>query len=169
MKLFKKFAAAVLVAALALMMVGCDGSFGVSKADKQKADKQSEQVVNLINEVRTENGLKALKTNPAATNVAVKMADLYVKMHEREIAYEEYKTGREALRNIQVEGKPYIDSESLVDKASGIHIFSKETWTERYTDNEYKDEIAFALQAEYIGVAIRNRGDAKMVAVIIVY
>ena len=44
MKLFKKLAAAVLVAALALMMVGCDGSFGVSKADKQ--DKQSEQVVN---------------------------------------------------------------------------------------------------------------------------
>ena len=167
MKLFKKFAAAVLVAALALMMVGCDGSFGVSKADKQ--DKQSEQVVNLINEVRTENGLKALKTNPTATDVAVKMADLYVKMHEREIAYEEYKTGREALRNIQVEGKPYIDSESLVDKASGIHILSKETWTERYTDNEYKDEIAFAPQAEYIGVAIRNRGDAKMVAVIIVY
>ena len=122
MKLFKKLAAAVLVAALALMMVGCDGSFSVSKANKQ-----SEQVVNLINEVRTENGLEALKTNPAATDVAVKMADLYVKMHGHEIAYEEYKTGREALRNIQVEGKPYIDSESLVDKASGIHIFSKET------------------------------------------
>lgn len=167
MKWFKKLAAAVLVAALALMMVGCDGSFGVSKADKQ--DKQSEQVVNLINEVRTENGLKALKTNPAATDVAVKMADLYVKMHEREIAYEEYKTGREALRNIQVEGKPYIDSESLVDKFSCIHLLSKETWTERYTDNEYKDEIAFAPQAEYIGVAIRNRGDGRMVAVIIVY
>ncbi len=165
MKWFKKLAAAVLVAALALaMLTACSGIS--SMPDKTK---EAKQVVNLINEVRKENGLEALKTNPAATDVAVKMADLYVKMRDREIAYEEYKTEREALRNIQVEGKPYIDSESLVDKFSCIHLLSKEIWTKRYTDNEDKDEIAFAPQAEYIGVAIRNRGDARMVAVIIVY
>lgn len=165
MKWFKKLAAAVLVAALALaMLTACSGIS--SMPDKTK---EAKQVVNLINEVRKENGLEALKTNPAATDVAVKMADLYVKIRDREIAYEEYKTEREALRNIQVEGKPYIDSESLVDKFSCIHLLSKEIWTKRYTDNEDKDEIAFAPQAEYIGVAIRNRGDARMVAVIVVY
>ena len=165
MKWFKKLVAVALAAVLALAMLTACGGIS-SMPDKTE---EAKQVVNLINEVRKENGLEALKTNPAATDVAVKMADLYVKMYNREIAYEEYKTGREALRNIQVEGKPYIDSESLVDKFSCIHLLSKETWTERYTDNEYKDEIAFAPQAEYIGVAIRNRGDARMVAVIIVY
>ena len=165
MKWLKKLIATTLAAVLALaMLTACSGIS--SMPDKTK---EAKQVVNLINEVRKENGLEALKTNPAATDVAVKMADLYVKIRDREIAYEEYKTEREALRNIQVEGKPYIDSESLVDKFSCIHLLSKEIWTKRYTDNEDKDEIAFAPQAEYIGVAIRNRGDARMVAVIVVY
>ena len=170
MKCIKKLVALTLAAVLALaMLTACDGSSNVPNATEQ-----AEQMVSNINAVRTENGLEALKTNPTATDVAAKMVDLYVKRYQNEITEEEYKTKRNELRNIQVEGKHNYGSMTMDDKVSTENFLKKDAWTKMY-DNEKKMydtekySLAFGSRGEYIGAAVKTMSNGKMVAIIVFY
>ncbi len=165
MKCIKKLVAVALAAVLALaMLTACDGSSNVPNATEQ-----AEQIVNSINEVRTQNGLEALKTNTTATDVAAKMVDLYVKSYQNEITKEEYKTKRDELRNIQVEGKYHYGTMTLHDKASGENILTKDAWTKKYANKDKAAKLAFGSRGEYIGAAVKTMSNGKMVAIIVFY
>ena len=72
MKCIKKLVALTLAAVLALtMLTACGGTPSVP--EKTEA---TQQVVDNINAVRTENGLSALESNAAATDVANKILEL---------------------------------------------------------------------------------------------
>ncbi len=161
MKCIKKLVALTLAAVLALaMLTACSGIPSVPDTSEQ-----AKQIVDSINAVRTENGMEALKTNPTATDVAVKMLNLYVKRYQNEITEEEYKTKRDKLRDIRVEGKYNYGSMMGTEEASGEYILKKDTWTKRYD----KDKLAFGSRGEYIGVAVKIMSNGKRATVILYY
>ena len=101
MKCIKKLVALTLAAVLALaMLTACGGTPSVPEATEE-----TKQVVDNINAVRTENGLPALKTIPAATDVANKIAALREKKILNLISEDDYQTEWRKLYTIQVEGK----------------------------------------------------------------
>lgn len=167
MKWFKKLAAAVLVAVLALMMVGCDGSFSVSKANKQ-----SEQVVDNINAVRTKNGLSALEVNTAAMDIANKIAAVQEKKELLLISEEDCKKKLEELASIQVDGRSrdgYLIGVSLF---SGEKSLTEKTWQGMYDMHNirrFDRRIVRSANAKYVGVVIKQISNGRYITVVVTY
>ena len=155
MKWFKKLAAAVLVAALALaMLTACSGISSMpDKTEKAK------QVVDNINAVRTKNGLSALEVNTAAMDVANKIAAVKEKKELLLISEEDCKKKLEELASIQVDGRSLDGYLIGVSLFSGEESLTEKRWQEMYDRNNIRRSdyrIVRSADAKYVGVVIKK-------------
>ncbi len=167
MKCIKKLVAVALAAVLALaMLTACDGSSNVPNATEQ-----AEQIVNNINAVRTKNGLPALKTIPAATDVANKIAALREKKELSLISEEDYKKKSGELRSIQVNGRSYDGYLVVISPISGEKDLTEKSWQKTYDrNNRYSDcRIVRSADAKYVGVVMKQISNGEYITVVITY
>ena len=168
MKWFKKLAAAVLVAALALaMLTACSGIS--SMPDKTK---EAKQVVDNINAVRTKNGLSALEVNTAAMDVANKIAAVKEEKELWLISEEDCKKKLEELASIQVDGRSrdgYLIGVSLF---SGEESLTEKTWQGMYDMHNIRRldrRIVRSANAKYVGVVIKQISNGRYITVVVTY
>ena len=155
MKWFKKLAAAVLVAALALaMLTACSGIS--SMPDKTE---EAKQVVDNINAVRTKNGLSALEVNTAAMDVANKIAAVQEKKELWLISEGDCKKKLGELASIQVDGRSRDGDLIVVSFYSGKEKLTEKRWQETYDRNNIRRSdcrIVRSADAKYVGVVIKK-------------
>ena len=168
MKWFKKLAAAVLVAALALaMLTACSGIS--SMPDKTK---EAKQIVDNINAVRTKNGLSALEVNTAAMDVANKIAAVQEKKELLLISEEDCKKKLGELASIQVDGRSrdgYLIGVSLF---SGEKSLTEKTWQGMYDMHNIRRldrRIVRSANAKYVGVVIKQISNGRYITVVVTY
>ena len=174
MKWFKKLAAAVLVAALALaMLTACSGIS--SMPDKTE---EAKQVVDNINAVRTKNGLSALEVNTAAMDVANKIAAVKEKKELWLISEEDCKKKLEELASIQVDGRSRDGYLIGVSVFSGEKNLTEKRWQEMYDRNNIRRSdcrIVRSANAKYVGVVIKKISNdryilnGRYIAVVVTY
>ena len=168
MKWFKKLAAAVLVAALALaMLTACSGIS--SMPDKTE---EAKQIVDNINAVRTKNGLSALEVNTAAMDVANKIAAVKEEKELWLISEEDCKKKLEELASIQVDGRSrdgYLIGVSLF---SGEESLTEKTWQGMYDMHNIRRldrRIVRSANAKYVGVVIKQISNGRYITVVVTY
>ena len=168
MKWFKKLAAAVLVAALALaMLTACSGIS--SMPDKTE---EAKQVVDNINAVRTKNGLSALEVNTAAMDVANKIAAVKEKKELWLISEEDCKKELGELASIQVDGRSRDGDLIVVSLYSGEKSLTKRRWQRTYDKNNMDDgdcRIVRSANAKYVGVVIKQISNGRYITVVVTY
>ena len=168
MKCIKKLVALTLAAVLALaMLTACGGTPSVPEETEE-----TKQVVDNINAVRTENGLPALKTIPAATDVANKIAALREKKLLNQISEEDYKKESSELYSIQVDGKTFKGSVSMNSTGSCEENITKEYCQKKYDENNMERIMSRIMRSSdltYVAVANRKMSNGKFVSVIIAY
>ena len=174
MKWFKKLAAAVLVAALALaMLTACSGIS--SMPDKTE---EAKQIVDNINAVRTKNGLSALEVNTAAMDVANKIAAVKEKKEQKLISAEDCKKELGELESIQVDGRSRDGDLIVVSFFSGEKSLTEKRWQETYDMNNIRRSdcrIVRSANAKYVGVVIKKISkdryvlNGRYIAVVVTY
>ena len=168
MKWFKKLAAAVLVAALALaMLTACSGIS--SMPDKTE---EAKQVVDNINAVRTKNGLSALESNTAAMDVANKIAAVQEKKELLLISEEDCKKKLEELASIQVDGRSRDGYLIGVSFFSGEKSLTEKTWQQMYDMHNirrFDRRIVRSANAKYVGVVIKQISNGRYITVVVTY
>ena len=165
MKWFKKLAAAVLVAALALaMLTACSGIS--SMPDKTE---EAKQIVDNINAVRTKNGLSALEVNTAAMDVANKIAEVKEKKELWLISAEDLGE----LASIQVDGRSRDGDLIDLSLYSGEKNLTKRRWQRTYDRNNMDDgdcRIVRSADAKYVGVVIKKISyNGRYITVVVTY
>ena len=168
MKWFKKLAAAVLVAALALaMLTACSGIS--SMPDKTE---EAKQIVDNINAVRTKNGLSALESNTAAMDVANKIAAVQEKKELLLISEEDCKKELGELASIQVDGRSRDGDLIRVFLFSGEKSLTEKRWQEAYDKNNIRRpdcRIVRSANAKYVGVVIKQISNGRYITVVVTY
>ena len=168
MKCIKKLVALTLAAVLALaMLTACGGTPSVP--EKTEA---TQQVVDNINAVRTENGLSALESNAAATDVANKILELKEKKALNLISEEDYQKESSKLYSIQVDGKKFNGSMSVTSTGSCEETMTKEYCQKKYDENDMERVMGRIMRSSdltYIAVASRKMSNGKFISVVIVY
>ena len=168
MKWFKKLAAAVLVAALALaMLTACGGTPSV-----QDTTEATKQVVDNINAVRTKNGLSALEVNTAAMDVANKIAAVKEKKELLLISEEDCKKKLEELASIQVDGRSRDGYLIGVSFFSGEESLTEKTWQgiyDMHNIRRFDRRIVRGTKAKYVGVVIKQISNGKYITVVVTY
>ena len=168
MKWFKKLAAAVLVAALALaMLTACSGIS--SMPDKTE---EAKQIVDNINAVRTKNGLSALEVNTAATDIANKIAAVQEKQELLLISEEDCKKKLGELASIQVDGRSRDGDLIRVFLFSGEKSLTEERWQRTYDMNNIRRpdcRIVRSANAKYVGVVIKQISNGRYITVVVTY
>ncbi len=168
MKCIKKLVALTLAAVLALaMLTACGGTPSVPEETEE-----TKQVVDNINAVRTENGLPALKTIPAATDVANKIAALREKQLLNLISEEDYRKESSKLYSIQVDGKKFKGSLSINSMGSCEENITKEYCQRHYDENNMERVMGKIMRSSdlmYVAVANRKMSNGKFVSVVIAY
>ena len=168
MKWFKKLAAAVLVAALALaMLTACGGTPSV-----QDTTEATKQVVDNINAVRTKNGLSALEVNTAATDIANKMMAVKEKKELLLISEEDCKKKLEELASIQVDGRSRDGYLIGVSFFSGEKSLTEKTWQGMYDMHNirrFDRRIVRGTKAKYVGVVMKQISNGKYITVVVTY
>ena len=169
MKWFKKLAAAVLVAALALaMLTACSGIS--SMPDKTK---EAKQIVDNINAVRTKNGLSALEVNTDAMDVANKIAAVKEEKELWLISAEDCEKKLEELASIQVDGRSRDSDLIDVSLYSGEENLTERRWQKIYDKNNIRRpdcRIVRSANAKYIGVVIKKVSyNGRYITVVVTY
>lgn len=168
MKWFKKLAAAVLVAALALAMLTACGGIS-SMPDKTE---EAKQVVDNINAVRTKNGLSALEVNTAATDIANKMMEVKEKKELWLISERDYKKKLEELASIQVDGRSRDNDLIVVSFISGEKVLTEKNWQGTYDRNNIRFSscrIVRSTNAKYVGVVMKQISNGMCITVVVTY
>ncbi len=169
MKCIKKLVALTLAAVLALtMLTACGGTPSVPETTEA-----TKQVVDNINAVRTKNGLSALESNTAATDVASKFVALHEKKDLKLISDEDYKTEMKTLHSLQVGGKRRVGYLKMLSDSSFEKAMTKEFWQKFYdadeTNNANACQIVRGADAVYVGVATKQLSNGKYVTVVVTY
>ena len=168
MKWFKKLAAAVLVAALALaMLTACSGIS--SMPDKTE---EAKQIVDNINAVRTKNGLSALEVNTAATDIANKIAAVKEEKELRLISEEDCKKKLGELASIQVDGRSRDGELIGVSLFSGEESLTEKTWQgiyDMHNIRRFDRRIVRSANAKYVGVVIKQISNGRYITVVVTY
>ena len=168
MKCIKKLVALTLAAVLALaMLTACSDTPSVPEETEE-----TKQVVDNINAVRTENGLPALKTIPAATDVANKIAALREKKLLNLISEEDYRKESSKLYSIQVDGKAFKGSLSMNSMGSCEENITKEFCQRYYDENNMERVMGKIMRSSdltYVAVANKKMSDGTFVVVVMAY
>ena len=168
MKWFKKLVAVALAAVLALAMLTACGGIS-SMPDKTE---EAKQIVDNINAVRTKNGLSALESNTAATDIANKIAAVQEKKELLLISEEDCKKKLGELASIQVDGRSrdgYLIGVSLY---SGEKSLTEKRWQETYDMNNIRRSdcrIVRSPNAKYVGVVIKQISNGRYITVVVTY
>ena len=168
MKCIKKLVALALAAVLALaMLTACGGTPSVPEETEA-----TQQVVDNINAVRTENGLPALKTTPEATDVVNKLAALREKKLLNLISEEDYRAETSKLYAIRVDGKIFNGSMSVSTGVSCEEYMTKDYCQKKYDENDLQGIFGRIMRSSdltYVAVANRKMSNGKFVFVVMAY
>ena len=168
MKCIKKLVALTLAAVLALtMLTACGGTPSVPEETEA-----TQQVVDNINAVRTENGLSALKTTPEATDVVNKLAALREKKLLNLISEEDYRAETSKLYAIRVDGKIFNGSMSVSTGVSCEEYMTKDYCQKKYDENDLQGIFGRIMRSSdltYVAVANRKMSNGKFVFVVMAY
>ena len=132
----------------------------------------TQQVVDNINAVRTKNGLSALKTIPAATDVANKIAALREKKLLNLISEDEYQTEWRKLYTIPVEGKKCNGYMSINTGVSCEEYMTKDYCQKKYDENDLQrifGRIMRSSDLTYVAVANKKMSNGTFVFVVMAY
>ena len=137
-----------------------------------EATEATKQVVDNINAVRTENGLPALKTIPAATDVANKIAALREKKILNLISEDDYQTEWRKLYTIQVEGKKCNGYMSINTGVSCEEYLTKDYCQKKYDENDLQrifGRIMHSSDLTYVAVVNKKMSNGTFVFVVMAY
>jgi hypothetical protein len=167
-EMVQKLIAITLAAVLALaMLTACGGTPSVPEETEA-----TQQVVDNINAVRTKNGLPALKTIPAATDVANKIAALREKKLLNLISEDEYQTEWRKLYTIPVEGKKCNGYMSINTGVSCEEYMTKDYCQKKYDENDLQrifGRIMRSSDLTYVAVANKKMSNGTFVFVVMAY